>query len=130
MEKKINVEKPIQIITPSNWLTQCVKKSKLMKDWPVETIPHPINFNFWKSVDKKNARKMLGLPEDKILIAFGSSDANYEYHKGFDLLLSIIKKISIKNLKFVHLVVFGQKKKINLNLDLPIHSFGYLNDLV
>ena len=22
-----------------------------------------------------------------------------------------------------------KKKKINLNLDLPIHSFGYLNDL-
>ena len=44
MERKVKYfKKPLQIISPSNWMTNCVKKSFIMKNWPIETIPHPID---------------------------------------------------------------------------------------
>ena len=39
-------------------LTDCVKKSYLMKNWPVETIPHPIDTFKWRPIEKKVSRKV------------------------------------------------------------------------
>ena len=55
-------KKSIQIISPSTWMTNCVKKSYLMKNWPVETIPHPINIKEWKPIEKNLSRQQLNLP--------------------------------------------------------------------
>lgn len=123
-------KKPIQIVTPSKWLTTCVKKSKLMHEWPSETIPNSIDTSFWKAINKKTARNKLALPENKLILAFGTSNANQEYHKGFDLLLEVLKKIKVENLDSFHLILFGQKKlQKNLNLDIPIYDFGFLDNI-
>ena len=34
----------------------CVIESELMKDWPVTTIPHPIDTDFWKPYSDKHFR--------------------------------------------------------------------------
>ena len=65
MEKKIKHWKnPIQIVAVSNWLAECAKRSEIMKDWPITTIPNCLNTDIWKPVDKVFARKLLGLPID------------------------------------------------------------------
>ena len=42
-------------------MTDCVKKSYLMKNWPVETIPHPIDTFKWRPIEKKVSRKRIKL---------------------------------------------------------------------
>lgn len=121
---------PIQIITPSAWLTKCVKKSKLMQSWPCKTIPNVIDTDFWKPEDKYLSRQVLNLPKKDFILAFGSFNANQEYHKGFDLLLEALQKIQKENLIKFHLIIFGQKKtQKKIILNFPLHNFGYLDDM-
>ena len=48
---------PIEIVTPSRWLADCVKKSKLMCNWPITIIPYALDTEFWKPIEKSIARK-------------------------------------------------------------------------
>jgi glycosyltransferase involved in cell wall biosynthesis len=122
-------KKPMQIITPSKWLRNCVKQSKLMKSWPSKTIPNAIDVDFWKPINKYSARHSLNLPQKSYIVAFGSSNANEEPHKGFDLLLKALQKIEKENLIKLHLIIFGQKKKQKkTGLTMPVYNAGYLND--
>ena len=81
---------PIQIVTPSRWLSSCVRESYLMNDWPVTVIPNCLDINRWQPIDQDLARDLLGLPKNVPFILFGAygSGANASFHKGFDLLIS------------------------------------------
>ena len=128
--KKKYWKKPIQIVTPSNWLGNCVTKSSLMKNWPVSVIHNPIDINFWKPQDRTISRKELGLPKDIPLLLFGAIYGEKEFHKGFDLLINSLKKLERnKYFEKLGLVFFGsydQKKLPKLNF--PTHYMNYIND--
>ena len=123
-------KKKIHIVTPSNWLANCVRNSKLMRNWPVTVIPNLLNTDSWKPKDKNLARKLIGLPIDVPLAIFGSLGANSSYNKGFDLLaetLNFIKKEG--NLKNMKVVVFGKNTFKSLpKLNFPLHFIGHLDD--
>jgi glycosyltransferase involved in cell wall biosynthesis len=123
-------KKPLTIITPSRWLSNCVKESKLMHNWPVTTIHNPIDVYYWKPMNKKNARKYFNFSQDASLILFGAMGGGNDPRKGFDLLLQSLKKLknTSKN-KNIELVVFGQKKKKSHSyIELPIHFIGHLSN--
>ena len=123
-------KKSFQIITPSSWLTECVQKSKLMNTWPSLTIPNSIDTEFWKPINKNLARDKLNLPEKDLILAFGSSNSNYEHHKGFDLLSQALKKIKNEKKINIQLFIFGQSKsQKDLSLELPARYAGYLDDI-
>lgn len=122
-------KKQIQIITPSNWLAECVQQSKIMQNWPCKIIPNVIDTEFWKPVDKNFSRKELNLPQNELILAFGTYNANLEHHKGLDLLVDALKKIKNENLIKFHLIVFGQKNsQKKIFLDIPTHYMGILDD--
>ena len=127
-----NWKNPIYIVTPSKWLSNCVGESKLMFNYPKSVIPHPLNTDVFKPIDKKIARIKLNLPKDVPLILFGAIDGGKDPRKGFDLLINALKYLSSdkKTITF-ELVVFGQEKpKLPLNLGFPIHYLGHHdNDL-
>lgn len=117
---------PIQIVTPSQWLASCVKDSFLMRDWPVEVIPNPIDVNQWTPVDKKIAREKLGLPQDVSLILFGAIGGAADPRKGFDLLQEAFHQLSRVN-NSLELVVFGQEAPEKpVDLGFPVHYLGHL----
>jgi glycosyltransferase involved in cell wall biosynthesis len=117
---------PIQIVTPSQWLASCVKNSALMRNWPVEVIPNPIDVNQWTPIDKKIAREKLGLPQDVPLILFGAIGGSADPRKGFDLLQEALQKLSGK-IDSLELVVFGQAAPTQpVDLGFPVHYLGHL----
>ena len=121
---------PIQIVTPSKWLAQCVNGSKLMQNWPVSVIPNPINVDSWKPVDKKISREQLNLPSKKTLILFGAIGGIKSPYKGFDLLLLALKNLNDNpKAKDLELVVFGQSRpKLTPSCSFPIHFMGHMHD--
>jgi glycosyltransferase involved in cell wall biosynthesis len=121
---------PIQITTPSKWLANCVKESKLMSNWPVSVIANPLKMDIFKPINKKIARDQLNLPLDKKLILFGAVDGIKDYRKGFDLLFGSLEYLkNYSSTSRFELVIFGQKKsKTPLNLDLPIHYLGKITN--
>jgi len=128
--KKKYWKTPIQLIATSEWMQETVSESFLMKHWPVETIPNPLDLNIWKPMDQIQARDCFNLPKNVPLILFGAIAGTSEFHKGYDLLDSAIKFISSSSkLKDAHLVVFGQSKPlIPTKLKIPVIYLGHLND--
>lgn len=128
--KKKYWKNPVQLIATSRWMEETVSESFLMKNWPVETIPNPLDLNIWKPMDQFQARDCFNLPKNVPLILFGAIAGTSEFHKGYDLLESAIKFISSSSkLKDAHLVVFGQSEPQSASkLKIPIIYLGHLND--
>lgn len=121
-------QRPMHIVTPSRWLAECVRQSELMRDWPVNVVPNPIDTTIWQPVDKCFARQLLGLPSDCPLITFGTFGENAAPHKGFDLLKSALDHLR-GQMPGMELIIFGQMKpQLPLDLGFPIHYTGYLHD--
>ena len=126
--KRKSWKRPIQIVTPSHWLAECVKNSALMRGWPVEVIPNPIDVDQWTPLDKTIARKKLGLPLGVPLILFGAIGGAADPRKGFDFLKSALQLLS--NVRSdLELVVFGQEAPDQgIDLGFPIHYLGHLSN--
>ena len=119
---------PFNIVAPSRWLAECVQDSVIMRDWPVTVIPNCIDTQIWQPIEKILARKLLGLPIETPLIAFGTYGANSEYHKGFDLLVQALKHLSGLT-EGAELVIFGQPEPKNPpKLGFPVNFMGHLYD--
>ena len=129
-QKKKLFTKPIQIISPSKWMTNCVKKSYIMKNWPVVTISLPIDTIKWSPLDKHNSRKKLNLPQKSKLIIFGAIGGTKDPRKGFKYLTSALK--ILKNLSScddIILIIFGgYDKNIYSQINFKIHHFDFISD--
>ena len=126
--KRKHWRKPFQIVTPSQWLADCVSKSALMGDWPVTVIPNPIDTNLWQPVDKGLARQLLGLPQDVPLLLFGAGGGTGDPRKGFDLLTAALDHLR-GEIDGLEMAVFGQgQPKEAIDLGFPVHYMGRLQD--
>ncbi len=126
--KKNSWKNSMNIVSPSIWLSNCVKKSKLMSHYPVEVIPHTLPLDIYKPKSKKKARKYFGLPQKVKLLLFGSLSFYSDNSKGWDLFNESINKIGRKDSK-IEVVIFGSPKPKNLpKLNLPLHFVGRLFD--
>lgn len=119
--KKKYYPENLKIVTTSEWQTNNVKKSFLLKNKKIIKIPLPIDLNFWKPIDKKISRKMLNLPENKKIILIGSERIDIE-RKGFYLVKEILNKID-KDRSIA--IIFGRNtNKVDAIKGLKIIYFG------
>lgn len=126
--KRKHWKRPFFIVTPSQWLADCVHQSELMKGWPLRVIPNPIDTQVWKPLDKDLARELLGLPKKVPMVLFGAIGGSQDQRKGFDLL-----KVALQYLKGsvtdLQLIIFGEMPPKDLpDLGFPVHYLGHLHD--
>lgn len=120
-------EKKFTIVTPSTWLSQCARDSKLFSGWDIHTIPNALNTDVFKPVNKIFARDLLNLPLNKKIIGFGAIGGGSDPRKGFDLLQDALNKLSSDESSIS--VVFGQSTPENIpELALPLLYIGRLYD--
>ncbi len=130
-EKRRYWKEPLNIISPSIWLAECVKHSALMQGWPVQFIPNPIDSHKWNCIDKAAARNILNLPRNKSLILFGAIGGASDPRKGFDLLEESLKVLRLNKdlVNRIELVIFGQlPPKQYPDLGFEMHFLGHLHD--
>lgn len=121
----------LTIVSPSHWLANCAASSSLFKNLRVEVIPHGLDLDKYKPIEKPLARKLLNLPLDKQLVLFGASPGTIgDPRKGFQLLQPALQKlIQLEWKDKIELVVFGgSKPEKPLDLGFKIHYLGQFQD--
>ncbi|WP_338441305.1 glycosyltransferase [Synechococcus elongatus IITB4] len=124
---------PIQIVCTTQWMVQCVRRSLLMREWPISIIPNCLDLNNFAPLNSFLARQLLNLPNDRPLILFGAIGGMTDPRKGADLLLLALQRLQQKvedsTLANLELVIFGQSQPAQPpRLGFPIHYVGRLQD--
>lgn len=127
-KKKKIWQKPIQIVTPSHWLAECVRSSALMHDWPVKVIHNAIDTGFWRPLDKLQARSSLGFPTDANIIMFGAVGGSKDPRKGFELLERALYHLREKLDKAMLVVVGQSEPEKPPELGFPVHFTGHISN--
>lgn len=113
----------IHVVTLCDWMRQYSTCSRVFYSRPHSTIPNSINTDIFNRRDKQACRKALNLsPEDKIILFCAQSIHNHR--KGFDLLLSALKRIPSNTV----LAIIGAADNLKLPSDLKHVIFGSVNN--
>jgi glycosyltransferase involved in cell wall biosynthesis len=127
--KKKYLKDNIFFIPTSEWQEKKIKESYLYKNYPSELIHLPLNFNFWKPIDKKISRQILNIPNKKIII-FGGDQIIQRKWKGFDIIKKIFNnkdnRLSSDNFFFL---VFGKDKDILTELNSLNIKYKYFDNV-
>lgn len=119
---------PIAVVTPSQWLRDCVSDSLVLGWKDKHVIPNGIDTTQFKPIDSDSARTAFNLPHHKKLVLFGAFGGTGDPRKGFAYL-----RMALQNLpddSDIELVVFGSEQAQHLDLNLPVHQVGRLRDHV
>ena len=119
---------PITIVCPSQWLADCARQSRILKDKRIEVIGNGIDASRFKPLDKRGARQAFNLPLDKQLILFGAVGGASDPRKGFAYLRGALRHLPEKS--DMEVVVFGAAQAESLDIRLPLHQIGHLSDSV
>lgn len=116
----------LTVIGLSKWLANCAKESTLFKEFDVINLPNLLNTSVYAPFDKTQARKLLNLPQDVNLVAFGAMSATSDINKGFNELSEALLQLNSAN---TELVVFGSRQpKFSQGFKQKAHYLGQLHD--
>jgi glycosyltransferase involved in cell wall biosynthesis len=123
----------LTVVTPSRWLADCVKESKLFRKVRVEVIPNSLETDVFSPLSKSEAKESLGISTDTVTLLFGA-EAGDEKRKGFRELVDALSycKADVRFQRMVDegrvkIICFGQPGKKLESLAVPAVSLGYLN---
>jgi glycosyltransferase involved in cell wall biosynthesis len=120
----------LNIVAPSSWLAKCASSSSLFTDLKLEIIPNGLDTEKYRPIERKLAKELLRLPQDKQLVLFGSFSATSNKRKGFHLLQPALQELSQSGWQDkLELVIFGASRPENPpELGFKTHYLGTLND--
>ena len=115
-KKALFQNKKIHLISPSRWLLEKAKKTKLPFG-EMKVIPYPINTNYFKIKSKiKDLKKKYKVPNNKKILLYSSNILN-EPRKGSKIILSLIKKKFFSKNKYILLMIGQNNNFIKTNND-------------
>lgn len=125
--KKTSWVKSFNIVCPSKWMANEVRKSEIMNNCNIEVIPNPLDTKIFKPVEVKKARTILNINTKKNIILFGSLDGPKDLRKGFDLFEKLIEVIANKYYDF-EILTFGKENKFNFLKKITIRNLGIIEN--
>lgn len=122
--------KTFHLVAPSHWLGDCAAASALMGHQPRTVIANPIDTDAFAPIDRTQARRMLGLPDDRKLVLFGALGATSDRRKGYDLLVAALQALERDHGRAdVHVLVFGGQTGGEISgVGLKSHFLGTYHD--
>ena len=114
------------ITTPSSWLADRVKESRLLGSHRVEVVPNGLDTSAFSPAERFAARDRLGLPAGKRIVLFGAIRGTENPLKGFELLAGALKQL---NRPDILLAVFGSTGPGTTDVSgLDVRFFGPVAD--
>ncbi len=120
----------LTVVALSQWVADCVQKSPILQNYPLQIIPNGLDPAQYHPVDKVLAKQLLGLQPDLPVIAFGALQASSDRRKGFPLLEQILQQLRHSSWgENVQLVIFGASQRPDSpTFPLPTRYLGHLSD--
>jgi glycosyltransferase involved in cell wall biosynthesis len=132
-KRKMNLfsEHAITVITPSNWMHDCVSKSSLFGRQEVHTIHNAVDQTLFKPADRDQACRNLGLDLSKKYILFGAASVDNLY-KGFVYFQEAIKWMDQQpeSLQGLEILLFGKSKgDVSQLFPIKIHNIDFVSSV-
>lgn len=120
------------LIGCSHWLADLARQSALTDGLRIESIPNPIDTNLFAPGSRSEARRIMDLPTDRVLLLFGAVQAD-DPRKGIHELSQAMKRLREKQpdlSKRITLVVFGSLRDEVRSLfpDYDLIPVGYIRE--
>ncbi len=130
LKKNVYSNLNINVVTPSKWLANCAKSSRLFSTRKVDVIPYGFPLDNFKPYDTAELRIRHGINSDTKLVLFGAESVTNQ-RKGFIYLLKALEKIEINSDQKIKLGIFGNlPEEINITSRFETIRFGSVNDEV
>jgi glycosyltransferase involved in cell wall biosynthesis/peptidoglycan/xylan/chitin deacetylase (PgdA/CDA1 family) len=100
LKKTVYEHSDFSIVCPSCWLESKVKKS-ILKDKETRVIYNGVDETVFKDYDKREARKQLGLPDDKLILLFVAYGGLELKIKGGHLIRDVIERLPQDKILFL-----------------------------
>lgn len=115
----------VTIVSPSQWLLNLSKRSKLFGKFSHIHIPYGIDSNNFQPREKIYSRKILGIPEDSPVILFAALSIESK-RKGYSLLLEAFQRLQLKDK--VTLCAVGIKNNSTTFINTDFYELGSFSD--
>ena len=114
------------IVAPSKWLYDMIGQS-MLANHEVHHIPHGIDTELYKPIEKAICRHILGIPQNKRVLAFGAESLARSL-KGGDLLHDALSQLPESLKRETVLLAFGHMHAANLDgIGIETIRLGYLS---
>ena len=115
----------------SEWLAGEAKKSALLKDQRIVSIPNAIDTRLYRPQDKKQARQTLDLPTDRRIILFVSQRVT-DPRKGISYFVDAVSRLVQQHPEMKDntgvAILGGHAEEVASQLALPSYPLGYVSD--
>ena len=92
LKRAVYARSRLTLVVPSRWMQDMVRQSPLLARFPVERIPHGVDTDAYRPLDRAAARRRLGLGEDESIALFTAYDLT-ERRKGLHLLEAALERL-------------------------------------
>jgi len=123
----------LTVVTPSRWMADCARQSRLFNDLRIEVIPNSLETDIYVPSSKPEAKKEIGILPESITLLFGAIDGS-EKRKGFLELTSAIQfcreKPAFQKLlqdDRIRLICFGRPSEELESIGVPFVALGHLS---
>ncbi|MDB5257302.1 MAG: hypothetical protein JWM14_1997 [Chitinophagaceae bacterium] len=118
------------VVVPSTWMYNMAVQSPVLQGKRIELIPHGIDLNVFKPLDKAAMKEKFGIPRDAKTIAFIAQKLKGNFFKGGSDLYDILKHLNEQTTFPIHLLLMGEDSMSELNAfqNLIVHPMGYVKE--
>ncbi|MBC7487494.1 MAG: glycosyltransferase [Cytophagaceae bacterium] len=118
------------VVVPSTWMYDMAVQSPVLAGKKIVRIPHGIDLNVFKPMDKEAMKEKYGIPRDAKTIAFIAQKLKGNFFKGGSDLYDILKHLNEQTTFPIHLLLMGEDSMPELNdfKNLIIHPMGYVKE--
>ena len=118
----------LTIAAPSNWMACLARQSRLFRERRIEVIPTGVDLSIFRPQNRLDLRERLGIPLDRLVIAFGALDPDGDTRKGYAELSASLQRIAASPLApRVIALIFGRQQLPNERLPIATRFLGRLD---
>ena len=114
--KELTWSRPFHLVAPSGWMAEQARRSQLMGNQPIVTIPNPVDLEAFTSRDRTRERARLGIEPDEFVIVTAGMGGTGIHSKGWPLLRDALRNFASGGVQ-VRLLMIGQDQ---IPTDIPI----------